>query len=85
MSRDEARAIYDRQLLMARTFKRDIYELCEQRGVPRALVTEFLREDKVMDKFVARHTEEGDPKTHADQAASESLKAEIRRRTRRDG
>lgn len=80
MSRDKAREIYDRQLLLARTFKRDIYELCARHDVPRELVTEFLREDRIMDEFVARHDEDGSLKAEEDQGAALRLQAEVRRR-----
>lgn len=83
MTAEEARRVYDRQRIIAKTFGKDIYALCEAKGVPRHLVEKFENDEQVIDRFFERHDADGEPKTPADRAAAERLKAQIRKQKRR--
>lgn len=78
MTKGEARDIYNLQIAIAQTFRRDIFELCERKGVPEDWVIEFLEEDLTYDQFFARHTLSGELQRKTDEPRAELLKKVVR-------
>ena len=78
MTQDEARAIFDNQMSIARTFKKDIFEMCEAKGIPEDWVIEFLQADGVFDNFFDRHSPQGKILNEEDVPRAELLKKLVR-------
>lgn len=78
MTKQEAREIYDLQIALAQTFRRDIFELCERKGVPEEWVIEFLEDDLAYDQFFARHKVSGELERRSDEPRAELLKQVVR-------
>lgn len=78
MTRDEAREIYSMQIALARTFRRDVFELCERKGVPEEWVLDFVEEDITFDRFFARHRTNGDLLHDSDEPRAQLLKRVVR-------
>lgn len=78
MTRDEAYAIYELQIVLARTFRRDVFELCERRGVPEEWVLDFVEEDVTFDRFFARHKVNGETIRKDDEPRASLLKRVVR-------
>ncbi|MFW5777124.1 MAG: hypothetical protein ACOCZB_07550 [Spirochaetota bacterium] len=78
MTKQEARDIYDLQIALAQTFRRDIFELCERKGVPEEWVIEFLEDDLTYDRFFARHNVGGELQRRSDVPRARLLKEVVR-------
>jgi hypothetical protein len=78
VTRDEAREIYSLQIALARTFKRDVFELCERKGVPEEWVLDFVEEDSTFDRFFARHRTSGELLNETDEPRAHLLKRVVR-------
>lgn len=78
MTKDEAREIYSMQIALARTFKRDVFELCERKGVPEEWVLDFVEEDITFDRFFARHNTSGELLRDSDEPRAQLLKRVVR-------
>ncbi len=78
MTKDEAREIYSMQIALARTFRRDVFELCERKGVPEEWVLDFVEDDITLDQFFARHTMSGEILRKSDEPRAQLLKRVVR-------
>jgi hypothetical protein len=78
VTKNEAREIYNLQMALAQTFRRDIFELCERKGVPEEWTLDFVEEDLTFDRFFDRHMPDGSLKYDADLPRAERLKQAVR-------
>lgn len=78
MTKQEARDIYDLQIALAQTFRRDVFELCERKGVPEEWVIEFVEDDLAYDRFFARHKVSGELQRRSDEPRAQLLKEVVR-------
>lgn len=78
MTKSEAREIYNLQIALARTFRKDIFDLCARKGVPEEWVLDFIEEDITFDAFFARHLPDGSLKSAADEPRAERLRRIVR-------
>ena len=78
VNREEARDIYSMQIALARTFRRDVFELCERKGVPEEWVLDFVEEDITFDRFFARHATSGELLRDTDEPRAHMLKRVVR-------
>lgn len=78
MNRTEAREIYEMQVALATTFRRDVFELCERKGVPEEWVLDFVEQDVTFSRFLARHRSDGNVLHESDEPRAELLKRIVR-------
>ncbi len=78
MTKQEARDIYDLQIALAQTFRRDVFELCERKGIPEEWVIEFVEDDLSYDEFFARHKVSGELERRSDVPRAQLLKEVVR-------
>lgn len=63
---------------IARTFKKDVFEMCETKGVPEEWVIDFLEADGTFDDFFDRHSPQGKIINKEDIPRAELLKKLVR-------
>lgn len=78
MTMAKAREVYDFQMALADTFRKDIFELCERKGIPEEWVLDFVEEDLTYHRFFARHNTDGSVADERDEPRAERLKRIVR-------